>query len=510
MPAICLSLTEATIAENLAVLRREAPWTDMVELRGDFLAPAELSELAAFPDRLAGEVGRLPIILTVRRPADGGHFAGTEAQRRRYLAEALQGRFDFVDLEDDLFDEEPVPDVLDRARTRGIRSVRSRHDFDGPPESMVPELLRMGADGSIPKLAVAVRDSRDLLALFHAYDVLAGRDFVLLGMGQRGVPTRVLCLAYGSQWTYASAPGAAQAAPGHLSPQVLVERYRARQLNRHTALFGVVGNPIAHSRSPEYHNDRFRRADRNAVYLPFEAEDFGAFAELAEHLHIQGLSVTIPHKGSAAQRAGELSSAVRAIGACNTLIRRRDGGWYGTNTDVEGFMKPLEALIASRGRTLPERATVVGAGGVARAAVYALLQAGVSVLVVNRTPERAEALAAAMREHLPGLGDPTPLLETAPLVPDSAEGVRSFRGLIVQTTSQGMTPQEDRDPLSFYPFQGDELVYDLIYTPDVTRLLSRAQEAGCVTLSGKDMFTRQAEAQGLLFDELLDRVPDRD
>jgi 3-dehydroquinate dehydratase/shikimate dehydrogenase len=499
----------------------------MCELRGDFLNEAERKRMSEFPTALRGAVGAVDTILTLRRETDGGHFTGSERNRRRLLEQALSGGFTYVDIEDELFAESPISTVIERAREAGTRLIRSRHDFSGTPEAIVPTMLRMGADGSIPKLAVTPRDSTDVLAIFHAYDALAGAPFVLLGMGQVGVPSRILCLAYGAAWTYASDSTGAAAAPGHTTPHELAEVYRATELNRETAIFGVVGNPVGHSRSPEFHNARFIADRRNAVYLPFEVDDFSSFLPLADYLAVQGLSVTLPHKGSAAELARQSAAdsgaadAVVATGACNTLIRGNagaDGGgdgradgragarprrepppWRGVNTDIPGFLEPLDRRFGGA----PRRAAVIGAGGVARAVVYALLERGVEVVVVNRTASRAEALATAMRDHFHASTGRAVSVTAASLGEGATEIIRHHRELIVQTTNQGMIPNEERDPIEFYRFAGSETVYDLVYTPERTRLLRRAEAAGCAIISGKEMFVAQAEAQAALFAELL-------
>ncbi|NBC29129.1 MAG: type I 3-dehydroquinate dehydratase [Spirochaetes bacterium] len=516
MSGICLSLTETTIAKCLESAAANAPWIDMCELRGDFLTEAEQERLSEFPAEPRRALGDVETILTLRRGADGGQFHGSQEARLRLLEKALAGGFTYIDLEDELFPESgpasaSVTAVLATAQKVGTRLIRSRHDFSGTPEGIVPTMLRMAGDEAIPKLAVTPNDSTDLLSLFHACDALAGSPFVLLGMGQIGVPSRILCLAYGAAWTYASDPAGTSAAPGHLTPQELRELYRVTELDRETAVFGVVGNPVGHSRSPQFHNERFIAERRNAVYVPFQAHDFFRFMHLVDYLGVQGLSVTLPHKASAAELAQanehtpDAADAVTATGACNTLIRRSEG-WSGVNTDIAGFLAPLDRRFDRREQDRPpwpRRATVIGAGGVARAVVYALLRAGVEVLIVNRTEARAKALAAALREHFGGSRRAAVTVTACPLTEASTERIRSHSELLVQTTNQGMTPNEDRDPIVFYEFTGQETVYDLVYTPEWTRLLTRAESAGCSVISGKEMFIAQAHAQANVFTTLL-------
>jgi 3-dehydroquinate dehydratase/shikimate dehydrogenase len=219
------------------------------------------------------------------------------------------------------------------------------------------------------------------------------------------------------------------------------------------------------------------------VYLPFRVDELGPFLQTADLLEVRGLSVTVPFKERALRHLARADQAVTGAGACNTLVREA-GGWAGANTDVPGFLAPLEreapALLAAG-----TRAAVVGAGGAARAVVHALRSRGLRVLVLNRTPARARALARRFGCEWGGL-------DRAGL-----ERLREPCALIVQTTPVGL--HGAGDPLQGYRFRGEELVYDLVYVPPLTPLLARAQAAGCRTIGGLAMLRAQAAAQFRLF-----------
>ncbi len=500
---LCLCLTAPTLDQDLELAVRYRSSIDLLELRADFLQPGEQAALASFP-RQAG----LPAILTLRRPAEGGRWPGSEGERRRLLARALGEAgvpYAFVDLEEDLRDAE----LEARARERGTRVIRSVHDLSGVPRGLPARLRRLTrTPGELPKAAVLVRGSADLLRLVRAYRDLEGLEKILLGMGEYGLPSRVLAGRLGSWLTYCSpaglpgeGPQAAggilagtppPAAPGHLPPEALLELYRFRRIDRDTTLFGVIGNPIAHSRSPELHNRGFSVLGLNAVYLPFRVDRLGPFLQAAELLGVQGLSVTVPFKREVLRRLAGASEEVRAIGACNTLLRR-GSGWWGANTDAAGFLEPLE-------RQAPELlragavAMVLGAGGAARAVVYALASRELRVLVLNRTPARARALARRFGCAWGGLDA------------RGAERMRQFGELIVQSTTVGMVEgqppapgSEAADPLPEWDFKGTELVYDLVYSPPLTPLLARAKAAGCRAIGGMSMLEAQGRAQFRLF-----------
>jgi 3-dehydroquinate dehydratase/shikimate dehydrogenase len=247
----------------------------------------------------------------------------------------------------------------------------------------------------------------------------------------------------------------------------------------------VIANPVMHSKSPWIHNPALTAVGLNAVYIPIQVDDLSIFFELIPLLDIRGASVTVPHKSAVRTFLVAEDASVAAVGACNTIYPKK-GGFHGANTDVPGFIAPLTAYV-SRDKIGSMAVTVVGAGGTSRAAVYALRSLGASVLIVNRTPEKAETLAQEFG------------CEWAPLAESSAAAIAHHNDLIVQTTSAGMHPNEELDPIEFYELTGREIVYDVIYAPPVTRLLSRAKRAGCRTLNGWPMLLEQAYLQFELF-----------
>jgi 3-dehydroquinate dehydratase / shikimate dehydrogenase len=473
---LCLSLTGATLAENAAVLERWRDSIDLAELRADFLRPDELAHLNRFP-----AMARLPVILTLRRGSDQGHFHGPEADRLALLAGAAGAGFTFVDLEHDAASEHAEA----AARSAGARIIRSYHDFTRVPGD-VARLIRElpHAPDELPKVAVMPGGSRDLLRFVAALDETTGVEKIALAMGTVGFPTRVLARRLGSLLTYTSETGAS-AAPGHTDPGTLAGLYRYPEISRRAAVYAVIGNPVMHSQSPHIHNPALRRLGMDAVYVPFHVDDLPAFLELARRLPIDGVSVTVPLKERILPLLQAVDERVTAIGACNTVVRDADA-FLGTNTDAVGFLAPLLHLFGRR-RLAHMGATVIGAGGAARAVVYALRSVGARVLVLNRTVERARRLAGEFGAGAAGLDE---------------VGVREMAGhndVVVQTTSVGMHPHEDGDPLPSYRFSGAEVVYEIVYNPPATPLVRRALAAGCTVIGGKRMLLEQAYEQFRLF-----------
>ena len=466
-------LTEPTLDRAAALTRANAERIDLVELRADFLHDGELAHLRRFPDMIVS-----PAILTIRRTAEGGRFGGAESERRRLL-DALAGGYRYVDLESD------VDSSFDERVPAGVRVIRSLHDTAGMPDQLarvVRELPRSPAE--IAKAAVTPRNGREMVDLIAAAQGLgqpgaATRpERIVLGMGRFGIPTRILAAHLGNYLTFCSLQARA-AAPGHLDPDAMSGLYRFRSIHAATRVLGVVGTPLSHSRSPQLHNPALTAAGLDAVYVPIELDDLSELERLARLLPVDGCSVTIPHKAHAARMA-DASPMVRRVGACNTLVRT-GSGWRGENTDVHGFLAPLAARELT-----PTRATVVGAGGAARAVAFALRSLGTELLILNRTAARAHALARDSDAAAGGLDA------------DGLGRIADYSELIVQTTSVGL-PDNPGDPLSSYRFGGHELVYDLVYGEEPTPILKRAQAAGCTVIDGRQMLAEQAYEQFRLF-----------
>ncbi|MBN2551822.1 MAG: type I 3-dehydroquinate dehydratase, partial [Spirochaetales bacterium] len=438
---ICLSLTAATLDEDLRLIASRRRYVDLVELRADLLDPAELPLLARFPRR-AG----LPVILAIRRLRDGGRWKAREAERRRLFARSLPGGFAYVELEEDVED----PAAAEAVRSSGGRVIRCLHELSGVPERPAERLRALPrGPGEIPMLAVTPKGCGDLPAFVDACRQLRGEEKILIAGGQFGLFSLILAARLGSLLTFCSVAGSGEPDAGQPDPRALVELYRFREQDRDTFVCGVIGNPIAHSRSPEFHNRGYQALGLNGVYLPFLVDEPGAFFRLAGMLDLRGFSVTIPHKQAVLPHLSERDGSVERVGACNTVVRRA-GGWFGTNTDVRGFLAPLESGMPEL-LVRDTRATVIGAGGGARSVVYALRSLGIRPLIVNRTAAKAEELAEFFGCSWAGL--------------DRAgiERIRENSDLIVQATSVGMEPEAGRDALPGYRFSGAEVVYDLVY-----------------------------------------------
>ncbi|MEB3168471.1 MAG: shikimate dehydrogenase [Synechococcaceae cyanobacterium] len=278
-----------------------------------------------------------------------------------------------------------------------------------------------------------------------------------------------------------------------------------------TALVGVLGDPVRHSLSPAMHNAALRALGLDWVYLalPVSAAGLESALRALELLDCRGLNVTLPHKPAACGLAAELSPLARRLGAVNTLVRRPQGGWFGTNTDVAGFLAPLQVPGENwSGR----RAVVLGTGGSARAVLAGLLELGLErITLAGRRPEPLAALLAACQRWQEDAASPLPATRMEAVAwqePGASAGAddeltTALQGcqLLVNTTPVGMASGGDplavqRSPLT--RSQLDQLdgatVYDLIYTPRPTALLDQAMARGCRGLDGLEMLVQQGAA----------------
>lgn len=497
MSFICLSLTGRTLQENIEDVRRYTSHIDLIELRADFLFTEEIPHIHRFPALVPH-----PVLLTIRRKQDGGKYIASEKERSSFFSIAMRGAFDYVDFETD-FEHTLLTEIV---REKKIRIIRSVHDFDGVPEHPLQTIRSIPkTKQEIPKLAVMTNSSSELYRLVEACLSVRNEEKIVLGMGAYGFPTRVLAPRLGNYLTFCS-PAGKSAAPGHIDPQQLDAVYRLRSQTGSTAVYGVIGNPVLHSQSPFIHNTGYEKASIDAVYVPFQVDELIWFFKMAELLDVQGLSVTVPYKENVIQWLDDSAETVTVTGACNTMARS-DKGWYGYNFDVEGFLHPLETVV-DRQWLQGKKVAVIGAGGAAKSVVFALTKRGADVCIFNRTVEKAERLAKRFSCAF------APLTDT--------ERLKEYSDMLVQTTTVGMamgssptgshpvgdtptgqhspgTYPEGLNPIEDYTFQGHEIAYDLIYTPEKTPFLQKAEHAGCRIINGTSMLLEQAKQQFLIF-----------
>lgn len=241
-----------------------------------------------------------------------------------------------------------------------------------------------------------------------------------------------------------------------------------------TKVYGILGRPVAHSLSPAMHNAAFRELGINAIYVGFPVTDLAQAVAGIRGLGIQGLSVTIPFKEEIIPLLDELDPQAARMGAVNTVVRR-DERLVGYNTDWLGALKALEEKVVISGK----RFLILGAGGAARAIVFAILEKGGQVAVTDLDTEKALALAREMWVEV--------------VSPEYLEEYPA--AVLINATPVGMEPEVDAIPMEPQLLGRYSLVMDIVYRPLATRLLKEAQARGCRTIDGLQMLIHQATAQ---------------
>jgi shikimate dehydrogenase len=257
-----------------------------------------------------------------------------------------------------------------------------------------------------------------------------------------------------------------------------------------TKLLGVIGHPVSHSLSPLMHNAALAKLGLDYVYLPFPVAPENLERAIAgfASIGVVGFSITIPHKQAILPLLSEISPIAQAIGAVNTVTRQGDK-WVGTNTDVAGFIAPLQTTYHQDWSQ--KKAVILGNGGAARAVVAGCIQLGLAEIhVVGRNLQKLQAFTQSWQNS--PFADKFQMHEWQEL-----PNLLHQANLLVNTTPMGMYPHVDESPLSSQEMgylPGDAIVYDLIYIPKPTKFLHLAEKQGAIMIDGLEMLVQQGAA----------------
>jgi 3-dehydroquinate dehydratase / shikimate dehydrogenase len=470
---VCAVVAARTATEMMSQIRLALAETRTLELRLDYLATrAKRQALFAW---LSAHRQRAALIATCRRAEGGGLFQGSREEQIEVLAQAVKAGCGWCDLEVETAERVPIREL--RRALSPARILISYHNFRTTPSNLQPIVRRLRKmHGDAIKIATqsrSVSDSARVCELARSH-----RDVVAIPMGEFGLAGRVLSLRMGSALAYAAVEQAT--APGQLSLQEMTDLYRAERIAVRSRVYGVIGNPIGHSLSPLLHNMAFSTRKLDAVFVPFLVRDLREFLAAMKKFDVRGLSVTIPHKEAILRYLDDCDPLAARIGAINTVVVRGGGRLYGYNTDYVGVLRSLERRMQLAG----SRVLLLGAGGAARAAAFALAHAGSIACICARRPARARELARASG------GQAIPRADLA----------REYFDAIVNCTPVGMHSFGRRPAArGDSPLTSDELncriVMDMVYRPRETQLLRLARRKGLETISGVEMFLAQAFAQ---------------
>jgi 3-dehydroquinate dehydratase/shikimate dehydrogenase len=445
----------------------------LVELRLDYInGEVNLKRLVA--DRPSA------VVISCRRPEDGGKWSGPEDQRQMLLRTAIAEGVEYVDLEGDIAARIP--------RFGKTKRIISLHDFRKTPDDLESLHRRLSElDPDIVKISAMANHPHDNVRILEM--IRRSRvPTIGLGMGDIGVPTRILAGRAGAPFTYATFHHERALAPGQLAFLQMTEVYHYDRIDAQTEVYGVVADPVGHSFSPLLHNAAFAHLGLNKVYVPFRVprEDLAQFVGDAPVLGLRGLSVTIPHKEEIIPLLTEADGAVRGIGAANTVVFDQ-GARRGYNTDYHAAMSTLEEAmgVAGRGEKSLEGRTalVLGAGGVGMAIAHGLSRRGAHVVITDGLARKAVALAKR--------------LDCRSVEWSLRHGVSP--DILVNCTPIGMHPNVDESPFDKHYLKPSMVIFDVVYNPETTLLVKEARSRNCAVVTGVEMFIRQACMQFKLF-----------
>ncbi len=453
---------------------------DWVELRLDRW-PLE-QDLAP----LIGSI-RLPVIVAIRTPEDGGSFRGTMAERRELFHRALVAGAVGIDLEH--WESWSPSTGLSRLRLM----IRSFHSVTGVPKELALVQDRLSqSQGTVAKIVVTAHDLADAapaMELLQATDQRM-RPTVAFAMGRTSWPTRILAAAMGAPFVYASVETGEETAPGQLPAAVCSGLYRVRELSGSTLLYGLLGNPALHSLGPVLHNRVFRRAGMDAVYLPFETARPEAVLAMLPRARLRGMSVTAPFKETMAGQCHRLAPEAAAVSVVNTMTFEAHGLVVGHNTDIQGVLGALRSRGVMQVEPGSRAAAVLGTGGAARAAAFALLRIGYAVTMFGRSLDAALPFA----QH-----------HKVQLAPMTDAGLAALRPAVVVNATPlggakpGAKADPDERPVPGWRPEKGCVVLDMVYQPRMTRFLRDCERDGAIPVPGAEMFLSQAAAQAELF-----------
>jgi 3-dehydroquinate dehydratase/shikimate dehydrogenase len=469
---VCLALGGETVEDMLSAAESMARDNPFLEFRLDYLKQpqAAISKIHRFLEAHQ----YVTAIATCRRAENGGKFKGSVAAQLEVLAKAHAGGCQLLDVE--------LQSAL-AAKRDAIARLRSRaglilsfHDFRATRklDETLEKMTKIPADFyKIVTTATTLADNVTMMKFLQAH----GGQHALIGlcMGEQGIISRVLGVRAGSVFTFGAVDANAglKTAPGQVSARELQGIYRIDQVDAATRIYGVAGDPVGHSLSPVIMNTALRRENVNGVYLPLHAKTLKDLVHCVREIPLHGLSITMPYKQAILPFLDNTDAHTAKTGACNTVVRGQEGKLFGFNTDIAGVIRPLEQrLTIEKAKVL-----IVGAGGAARAAVFALKERGAEVWILNRTAAKAQTLARQAKARA---------IKRAELRKNSFD-------VIINATPVGMGNTKE------CPLKDEEIearvVFDMVYDPVETHLLKVARSKGIAVIPGVEMLVQQGARQ---------------
>lgn len=450
---LCAVLTGPTLAEVQQQLKRALPYADLCELRLDLLQERNFEFLKNLCEQC-----ELPMLFTLRKKEQGGHYKGTEEERLQEIRSLLKLKPAYFDIEADT-----DPTFLIQQNPE-VSFILSAHYF-GSEHPSLKEILSLADGGAYSKIAVQTKNTVEALQLLAFMKENPG--LILIGMGEAGQLTRILGSVFGVPLTYAAIDEKSATAPGQLTLKTLHDIYRAHLLSASTRMYGLLGDPVSRSISDRTHNHIFAQGGMDAVYVklrvtPQEVEQVLA---LLYDLQFYGLSVTTPLKEEVIPFLEKIDPYAEEIGSVNTLVRG-ESRFIGYNTDGPGGLNAIENHFSVQDK----RIVILGAGPAARALAFEAKKRGASVVMANRTEEKGQTATKKLGIEYCSLN-----------------AIPSYDLIVNATSSEVPIPLDQLRP--------DTWAMDISTYPKRTQFLNAAAEKGASLIFGYEKFVEQATLQ---------------
>ncbi|KIC73461.1 Shikimate biosynthesis protein AroDE [Neochlamydia sp. EPS4] len=470
---ICIVILGPTLEEARLQIQQASLHADLIELRLDYFIHREPTTLKSLLKEFP-----LPMIFTLRSKSQGGHYPYDEKTRLQEIKCLAACNPAYLDIEAD------VPHAFIKQISQdqpGIKLIISYHHFKDIPVNLKDILDKLPViKNGIYKIATHSFCTADALKQMH--EAKNQQNIISISMGEDGQISRILAPVVGSPITYASLDEKCKAAPGQLPAQQLREIYGYKALNPQTALYGLIGDPVAASISHLTHNALMQALNLNAVYVKMRVkpQELKVCLNLMKKLGFQGLSVTMPLKEKIISLLDQVDEEALAIGAVNTLLLK-DGQWIGYNTDGKGALESIETWGAVKDKKI----ILLGAGGAARAIAFEARRKGAALIILNRTIQKAEQLA----DDFGGQAGSLEMMQAC---------FQAGYDILINCTSHSF-------PIAPSNLSKEALVMDITSNPKDTAFLKGAIKRGCRIVYGYQMFIRQAVKQfKLWFPEKID------
>jgi 3-dehydroquinate dehydratase/shikimate dehydrogenase len=451
---ICIPITASNINEAKNDMKEASKIADILELRLDFIRNINEKNLKKLVKNK-----KKKIIVTDRK------------KRLNLLKKAIELKADLIDLDLSLGEKKIKKIIGDKNKTKVIVSFHNFKKTDKKELTAVFEKIKK-LNPDIIKVATFANNINDNLIIFGLIKKAKkqNKKIIALCMGEKGGISRILSVPLGAELTFGSLKQGKESAPGQITAKILKEVYRVNKL-KNPKIFGLVGNPVKHSKGIIIHNKAFEKSKLNNIYVNFLVDDLASFIKGFKGI-VSGLSVTIPFKTEVMKHLGKVDLITKKIGAVNTVVKKGNK-LIGYNTDCVGAIRAIEEKTKIKNKDF----VILGAGGAARAIAFGIKQKKGNLIILNRTVKKAEKLAKELKCAFGGL-------KLSYLNVDC----------LINTTSIGMFPKVN-ESLVNKKLLKNMVVFDAIYNPRMTKLLKDAKSNKCKIILGAEMFVNQATEQ---------------